>query len=144
MKPMIFACLAGPGEAAREALLLARSIRHFAGSLAGSLIWVLFPEGKGDFVPRVAAGFQALAVRLMPFPLSAALHDFPFAAKTMAAGRAETAAEETSIYPFLRKRFPLPHLCAPGTFGGNDSGPVRTSGAAGAAAAGQLPPAYAR
>ena len=96
MKPVVFACMAQPGEAAHEALLLARSIRHFAGSMAGSLIWVLFPQDRVNFQPQVAAACQALDVRLMPFALSAALRDFPFAAKTVAAGRAEAAAAEAS------------------------------------------------
>ena len=102
MDDCIFACLAPPGAGAREALLLARSIRAFAGSLANNPVWVLIPQPERKLTPRIEAGFNSLKVRLIPFALSEEARAFPFAAKTFAAARAEVLAEdETSFLIWL-------------------------------------------
>ena len=94
MSEWIFACLAPPGDGAREALLLARSIRHFAGNRAGNPIWVLIPEAEDKLAPHIEADFRSLHVRLIPFALGEDAHTFPFAAKTLAAAEAEALAED--------------------------------------------------
>ncbi len=98
MDDFIFACLASPGEGAREALLLAKSIRTFAGGLADNPIWVLFPETEDKLAPQIETGFRSLNVRLIPFALSEETGAFPFAAKTFAAARAEALAEDKSEF----------------------------------------------
>ena len=94
MDVIIFACMTSPGERAKEALLLARSIRTYAGCLASKPIWVLIPETEDKLAPQFEADFDSINVRLIPFALSEEARAFPFAAKTFAAASAEALAED--------------------------------------------------
>ena len=53
-----FITLAVPGNTALQALMLARSIREFGGSLASEHIWALVPDGGRS----IKTGTQANAV----------------------------------------------------------------------------------
>lgn len=93
MKNYVFACTAQPGQGMAEALLLARSIRQFGGSMAGNTIGVLIPETGDEVGQQIEADFRSLAVRLIPFTFSDEAHGFPFAGKVFAAAKAEAWAE---------------------------------------------------
>jgi hypothetical protein len=86
-------------EGAREALLLARSIRTFAAGMADNPIWVLVPEAGSKLASKIEAEFRSLNVRLIPFALSEEARAFPFAAKPFAAAQAEALAKDET--PFL-------------------------------------------
>jgi hypothetical protein len=92
MNRLIFACMASPGMAARQALLLAHSIRAFAGDLSGSPIWILVPEAAGDLSESDTNDLMALDARVIRFVVDPAALTFPFAGKVFAAAAAESLA----------------------------------------------------
>lgn len=94
MDKLVFACMVLPGRTDRQVLMLARSIRRFAGGLAGSPIWVLLPEPRTDLAAPLGQALPDLGVRLIPFAVSEDALAFPFAAKVFAAGAAELLAGE--------------------------------------------------
>jgi hypothetical protein len=61
--------------------------------VAGEPIWAMVPDGGRRMALAVAAEFEALGVRLLPFSVTDGLDDVPFAAKASAAARAEERAE---------------------------------------------------
>ena len=46
---MIFACQISPGKEEKEAIILASSIRKFAGKFANSHIWVFVPNEESIY-----------------------------------------------------------------------------------------------
>ncbi len=94
MSDLIFAGMAGTKGAAREALLWARSIRTFAGRFARAPIWLLIPDQKERLPVSIRVEFERLTVRLISFAAENKELNFPFAGKTVAAGVAETLAQE--------------------------------------------------
>lgn len=90
MPEATFVTLASPGEVARQALLLGRSIRDFGGVLSTGPIWALVPDGGPRMARSVAAEFEELNVRLIPFPIDPEVRAIPFAVKAVAGARAES------------------------------------------------------
>ncbi|MFH2071368.1 MAG: hypothetical protein ABIJ75_00795, partial [Actinomycetota bacterium] len=95
-----FVTLAEPGTGALQALLLARSIRDFGGTVAQEPIWALVPDGGSRITRLVAAEFEDLGVRLQPFPIDASSREIPFAVKAAAAAQAE-ALVDTDLLVWL-------------------------------------------
>ncbi|MBN1286341.1 MAG: hypothetical protein JXB47_13165 [Anaerolineae bacterium] len=93
MTNLIFAFLAAPGEMESQALMLAESIRTFAGEFADNPIWVLTPQAE-DL--STGEALSALGVRRVPFDIDPAAQGFPFAAKVFASAAAEARAQAQS------------------------------------------------
>lgn len=99
MAGFVFACLAEDASAERRALLLARSIRAFAGRFAESPIWIMVPCATP--LPKdVQNGLKAAGAEVVPFDASPAVAAFPFGVKAVAAGAAEprAAGGETLVW----------------------------------------------
>ncbi|HNR24437.1 MAG TPA: hypothetical protein PKG50_03325 [Candidatus Bipolaricaulis anaerobius] len=94
MAELVFACLAEDEPAGRRALLLARSLRAFGGRMAGSSVWVLAPREK-PLPESVRDGLRAAGADLVPLATCCSGAEFPFGAKVLAAGVAETRAAAT-------------------------------------------------
>jgi hypothetical protein len=86
------ACLAAPGRPAREALLLARSLRAFGGAEASCPLWVLVLDGAERLAGPERRALLEAGVRLAGFELPDEAAGFPFAAKVHAAAAAEALA----------------------------------------------------
>jgi len=69
--------------------LMISSIREFAGSLANSPIWVLFPHNSGNFTQGDLEELSNLKARLIPFDIQDDIRNFPFGTKVQAAAFAE-------------------------------------------------------
>lgn len=93
MNELIFASTLIPGESESRALILARSIRAFAGRLALSPIWFFLPAPAGPLNDDARDELLKLEVRLITFPIAEALLDYPFGGKVIASAEAETMAE---------------------------------------------------
>ncbi len=92
MHKLTFAFLIAPGVLAMQALVLAESVRRFAGALSGAPIWALLPQPAGELGAEVVAGLDALDVRLIPFDLAPEAFRFPFVDKSLACAVAEAEA----------------------------------------------------
>jgi hypothetical protein len=90
---MIFAFMVIPEQTEREAIVLAESIRSFAGRFADSLIYAMLPTGLGDLAHETQVRLAQSEVTLLPFNLAAETQGFPFAAKVQAAAKAEKQAQ---------------------------------------------------
>jgi len=88
-----FVTIATPGTGALQALLLAKSIRDFGGTVASEPIWVLIPDGGKRMSRSIATEFESLGVRLLPFPVESGFRDVPFAVKAAGGAHAETLAD---------------------------------------------------
>jgi len=75
-----------------NALLLAESIRSFAGSLSRSPIWCFTPEFGEPLSKAFMERLQPLDVTLMPFEIDRDVLRFPFTAEAHAASLAESKA----------------------------------------------------
>lgn len=96
MTDLTFAFVAGPGRAQREALVLARSIREFAGSLSGSPILVLVPGATPALEAGILDEFAGLGAEFICFEIDPERASFPFADKVHAAAAAETVTRNQS------------------------------------------------
>jgi hypothetical protein len=85
--------LAVPETGALQALLLARSIRDFGGTVAGEPIWALVPNRGQRMSRALAVEFEDLGVRLVPFSTHDHLAEIPFGVKASAGAHAETRVE---------------------------------------------------
>jgi hypothetical protein len=102
MYKQAFVTLTAPGQSVLDALLLAASIRRFAGAWAGSPIWVFVPQTTGQLSPSEMAQFADLDVDVVPFALEADIGQFPFAAKIGATAVAENMARgQTELLTWL-------------------------------------------
>jgi len=88
-----FVTLASPGTGALQALLLAKSIREFGGTVAAEPIWALIPDGGRRLSRSTAVAFDDLGVRLIPFPVGSDIRDIPSADKVAGAAHAEVLVE---------------------------------------------------
>jgi hypothetical protein len=68
-----------------QALVLARSVRRFAGRTSESRILVLYPGGEDRQAGDVPSRLEALGAEVFPFHPDAEALDFPVAAKVFAA-----------------------------------------------------------
>jgi len=97
-----FITLTAPGKPALETLMLAASIRRFAGNLADNLIWVFVPEPAGQLSPEEQEQFTYLKVRIISYNMEPEIYQFPFAAKVEAAAVAEYMAQgQTELLTWL-------------------------------------------
>lgn len=97
----IFAFLAAPGRTDRQALILAESIRCFAGRFADSPIWVMVPKRSGSLAADVREKFLALDVTFVPFEIPQAVWEFPFGSLVLSASAAEAKAASDNRAEFL-------------------------------------------
>ncbi len=72
-----------------QALVLARSIRRFAGRHSEGRILVLYPDREDRQAPDVRLRLEALGAEVLPFQANTQALAFPFAAKVSAAAVAE-------------------------------------------------------
>jgi hypothetical protein len=90
---LIFASIVHPRRSSEtNALLLAGSIRAFAGSLSRNPIWCFTPELGEPLSKAFMERLQPLDVTLMPFEFDREVLRFPFTAEAHAASLAESKA----------------------------------------------------
>lgn len=95
---MIFACLIKPGKAENEAVILASSIRKFAGKFANSHIWVFVPNSEESISQETKDKLKNLYVRIYSYKIDKKIMKFPYANKVFAAAGAELMAENKADY----------------------------------------------
>lgn len=93
MQEIIFACLVASSKDLAKALILAKSIRTFAGDYADQPVWFLIPEDKKRFSKANLSKINSLAANIQLFELDPLVGSFPFASKVVAAGAAESLAD---------------------------------------------------
>jgi len=74
-----------------QTLMLVRSLRQFGEELANIPIWILVPENE-PLSPSLHLILEDLGVDTFPFHIDEAFSHFPFAAKAVAAAKAEELA----------------------------------------------------
>jgi len=90
---LIFASIIFPSKSSEtNALLLAESIRAFAGALSQAPIWFFVPENETHLASAVRDKLIALNVILIPFEIDPEVAHFPFASMAVAAALAESKA----------------------------------------------------
>ena len=94
MQKMIFACLVAGRKDVPKALILAESIRAFAGDFSGAPLGLMVPQGKDQFSKETDSSIDALEIILHPFEIDPQAAGFPFAAKVVASAAAESLAFE--------------------------------------------------
>jgi hypothetical protein len=92
MHKLIFACFVPGQKHIQKALILAESIRSFAGEFSGAPIWLMVPQGSQQPSGHVKAKIDALDVNLHTFEIDSQAAGFPFAGKTIASAAAESLA----------------------------------------------------
>jgi hypothetical protein len=90
---MIFAVFAENAEQLYHTLILAESIRTFAGKYAGDPIWIYLPESLLDMGEGVLEKLSSLDVEIKRSHTPPEALAFYYAAKVFAAAKAEAAAE---------------------------------------------------
>ena len=102
MNRLIFSTLLGDKGDESRTLLLAESIRAFAGDLSQAPVWVFSPTPVKKLSNQSRAQFSALQVDLHPFDLDSRIASFPFAKKVVASAAAETlAAGKTALLVWM-------------------------------------------
>jgi len=89
---MIFAFMVIPEQSERDAIILAESLRAFAGQYSDSPIWAMVPSGLGNLAVTTQTRLIESNVTILPFEIVEASQGFPFAAKVQAAAEAERQA----------------------------------------------------
>ena len=90
---LIFASIIFPSKSSEtNALLLAESIRAFAGALSQALIWFFISETETQLASAVRDKLLALNVTLLPFEIDPEVAHFPFTSMAVAAALAEAKA----------------------------------------------------
>ncbi len=92
MNRLIFSTLLEDKGDVSRALLLAESIRAYAGDLSPAPIWVFLSKSVEQLSNQSRAQFDALEVDLHPFQVDSQAASFPFAKKVVASAAAETLA----------------------------------------------------
>ena len=102
MNRLIFSTLLEDKGDESRTLLLAESIRAFAGDLSSASIWVFFPKSVEQLSNQSRAQFDTLEVDLHPFQVDSQAASFPFAKKVVASAAAETlAAGKTALLVWM-------------------------------------------
>jgi hypothetical protein len=102
MNRLIFSTLLEDKGDVSRALLLAESIRAFAGDLSPAPIWVFLSKSVEQLSNQSRAQFDALEVDLHPFQVDSQAASFPFAKKVVASAAAETlAAGKTALLVWM-------------------------------------------
>jgi hypothetical protein len=91
---MVFGFMAAPSRGSEEAILLAASIRAFAGRLADSPILAMVPGSPDALSEATTSALRDLGVDIRDFTIDQPALGFPFAAKVYAAAAAEVVAAE--------------------------------------------------
>jgi hypothetical protein len=94
MHKMIFACFASGVKDASKALLLAESIRAFAGEFSDLPFLLMIPQGNERLTKNQNNKIDHLAVNLHTFEIDPQAASFPFAGKVVASAAAETLSSE--------------------------------------------------
>ena len=91
---LVFASIVHPRRSSEtNALLLAESIRAFAGSLSRNPIWFFTPEHGEPLSKMFMERLQPLDATLIPFQIDREALGFPFTAEAQAAALAESKAQ---------------------------------------------------
>ncbi len=98
MRDLIFACLLGEGEAEKDALRLAQSIRTFGGALCFNPIWMLTRRKEDDLADTTRQALFSLGVRLIGFDVETGKANIAFTSYVTAAGIAEGLAQGETSY----------------------------------------------
>ncbi len=100
---LVFTSAVTPGRSSETgAVLLAESIRAFAGRLSGAPIWFYVPRNGDDVSCEAEDRLLALDVELIPFKVDRESAKFFFVPQAVAAAEAEERAEaEASIMAWL-------------------------------------------
>lgn len=102
MNRLIFSTLLEDKGDVSRALLLAESIRAFAGDLSPAPIWVFLSKSVEQLSNQSRAQFDTLEVDLHPFQVDSQAASFPFAKKVVASAAAETlAAGKTALLVWM-------------------------------------------
>jgi hypothetical protein len=101
MRDLIFSFMLGSGEAEKDALRLARSIRTFAGEFCFNPIWMLSQRSEDDLPDMTRQELYSLGVRLIAYDVDPEVKDFPFADYVTAAGIAEGLAQGEASFLVL-------------------------------------------
>ena len=103
IEKIIFSSTVYPSTSSEtDAILLAESIRSFAGFLCQTPIWFLVPEYGKQISPKVRDKLCALGVKLIPFEVDHEVMQFPLAAYVLAAALAESKANaQTESFVWL-------------------------------------------
>ena len=100
---LVFASIVFPDSSSEtNALLLAESIRAFAGSLSQAPVWVYIPQNGKQLSAVAMNKLSALDVTLIPFDVEEKVLRFPFTGHAIAAARAESMASgKTNLIAWL-------------------------------------------
>jgi hypothetical protein len=90
---LIFAASAATRRSGQEAIILAQSIRTFAGRFADCPVWVLIPDSKHGIEVKNQRQLLELESQVIAFPIEERVLDFPLASKVVAAAAAEQLAD---------------------------------------------------
>ncbi|NJD59793.1 MAG: hypothetical protein C3F13_16770 [Anaerolineales bacterium] len=96
MENLIYVIYLGRGDADKDSLRLASSIRAFAGGLSANPIWMLTQRAEDDLSLAMRQELRDLNTRLVTIEMDEAGARFPFAAYVQVAGQAEALAEGQS------------------------------------------------
>jgi len=94
MHNMIYACFAADKNDASKALLLAESIRTFAGEFSGLPFLLMIPQGNEQLTKKLHTKIEQLNVDLHTFEIDPQAASFPFGGKVMASAPAEALSSE--------------------------------------------------
>ena len=92
MTNLIFAFMQAYGGDERESLLLARSLRMFAGELANHPLWLMVPQNLEQITASTWQALDRLDVHVNRFEVPEEALRFPFGGKVYAAAAAESLA----------------------------------------------------
>jgi hypothetical protein len=93
MHKLIFACFAASRNDASQALLLAESIRTFAGDATDAPFLLMIPGSIAQLTPQQHTLINQLGIDLNTFEIDSLAASFPFAGKVVASAAAETISE---------------------------------------------------
>jgi len=97
MHKIIFACFAAGKNDASKALLLAESIRSFAGEYSDLPFLLIISQKNGQLPIKMCAKIEQLDVDLHPIEIDPRAASFPFAGKVLASAAAEALASEKAL-----------------------------------------------
>ena len=98
--PLAFIICTEPGRLEKQSLILAQSIRKFAGKLKNTPIYSFHPRKGTPIAPETIAGFKSLDVNHQQIPLNIDYHDYYLANKPLVCAYAEQAID-AEILVFL-------------------------------------------
>ncbi|MCW4053151.1 MAG: hypothetical protein NWE78_08095, partial [Candidatus Bathyarchaeota archaeon] len=103
LERLIFATIVSPDKSSETSvMLLAESIRTFAGSLSQTPIWCFVPENGKPISAHVKEELVDLNVTLIPFKIDYEIQQFPFADLVLATALAESVARgKTDLLAWL-------------------------------------------